>query len=476
LTLCLLLVPAVVFAGSVRGTVTDEDGGPVFGARVQAVGKGRSANTDEQGQYRLDNLPAGAVTLRVSAEGYETQNQKVQIPAEGEIVADVKLPFSVTYDGADLVITDRAPVDESPQTSAHSFSREEIASNAGALQDITKAIQQLPGIVSGADFTSDMYVRGSASYENLIVLDHILLANPYHFGVGMSIIDTDLVKNFTFYAAGFPAQYPFATGSVLDITYKDGNRDHIDGMIEASLLAAKAQVTGPLDRQITWIVGARRSYYDLVINAMQWEDLPIPYFSDVILRATYEPNDKHRFVLLGLRSEDGAKTEIEENASAFDEGSAHYSQITQVYGLDYTFLPTSWALARTNLSYQILNASGNLTSGADSFFGRAQINGLYVNQEAQFDIPRNVFKFGGVYGRVDLNLEAKFPISQYVPGAQTSTEEQFYTITFSHRAGLADQPARRAVHQPGGRHGGQDRVGHLLPAAVQQFHRQRGFG
>jgi Carboxypeptidase regulatory-like domain/TonB-dependent Receptor Plug Domain len=434
LLVLVLAAPAAVWAGDVVGRVTDEDGAPVFGAQVTAVGSGQSVYTGEEGEYRLSGLPAGSRKIRFFTEGYDRLDQTVTVPAEGEVTLDVALRFTVTYEQEEVVVTDRAVVDESPQTSAHTFSREEIEDNAGAFEDITKAIQQLPGIVSDTDFTSDMYVRGSENYENLIVLDGQLLSNPYHFGVGLSIVDTDLVESFTFYAAGFPAQYPFATGSVLDITYRDGNRDHVEGMVDLSVLSAAALASGPLGDKITWIVNARRSYYDYMLQALGWTDVPIPQFSDVLLRGTYEPTDMHRFVGLLIRSEDGAKATLEENATSVDEGEFYYNQITQVYGLTYNFLPTSWFLYKTSLSYQIVTADGNLTNESDAFYGRAQINGYYLNNEIQFDLGRNVFKAGGVYGNVDLDLDARFPLSEVVPGARFANEQESFTIEFADSA------------------------------------------
>lgn len=431
LVCCLwLLAPALVWAGTVRGVITDEDGTPVFGAEVQVVGAARGVYSGEDGKYAIADLPAGPAKLRFFTEGYDATTQTVAVPAEGEITLDVQLVFTVTYEKDEIVVTSRGPIDQSPQTSAHTFRREEIEDNAGAFEDITKAIQQLPGIVSSTDFTSDMYVRGSENYENLIVLDGQLLANPYHFGSGLSIIDTDLVKDFTFYAAGFPAQYPFATGSVLDVTYRDGNTDHVDGSVDVSLLSAAALASGPAGEKITWIVNARRSYYDYMLRLLGWTDVPVPVFSDVLVRGSFEPNDKHRFVGLIIRSEDGAKATVEENPTGVDEGEAYYNQITQAYGLTYNFLPTNWFLYRASASYQIVTADGNLTSEADTFYGRMQLNGLYLNNEVQFDLGRNVFKGGGVYGRVDMDLGARFPLSEVVPGARFANERDQYIIDF----------------------------------------------
>ena len=425
------LVPATAWAGTLRGVVTDEDGTPVFGCKVKLLGTGYATFSGDEGGYSFPDLPAGKYTAHFFTEGYDPLKQTAQVPASGEIVLDVGLKFSVTYQDKEIVVTDRAPIDESPQTSAHTFQREEIEDNAGAFEDITKAIQQLPGIVSSTDFTSDMYVRGSETYENLIVIDGQLLANPYHFGVGLSIVDTDLVDQFTFYAAGFPAQYPFATGSVLDITYRDGNRDHVDGAVDVSLLSASVLASGPAGDKATWIINARRSYYDYMLRLLNWTDVPIPVFSDVMVRGSFEPTDKHRFVVLVIRSEDGAKAALEENPSTVDKGEGYYNQVTQVFGLSYNFLPTSRFLLKSSASYQIVTVDGSLSSEAESFFGRAQINGLYINNEAQFDLGRNVFKGGFVYGRVDLKLDARFPLSEYVPGARFANEQESYTIEFA---------------------------------------------
>jgi len=429
----LLVCAAPAWAGGLKGAVIDEEGVPLFGVQISVSGTDVVAFTDENGEYQLPALPAGEVKLTFFTDGYREKEITVQTPEEGDLVLDVQMELAQeTYIGDELVVTGQTPIDQSPQTSAHTFTREEIEDNAGAFQDITKAIQQLPGIVSDTDFTSDMYVRGSQSWENLIVLDGQLLANPYHFGVGLSIINTDLVDQFTFYAAGFPAQYPFATGSVLDVTYRDGNRDHVDGELDVSMLSASAVATGPAGDKITWILSGRRSYYDYMLRLLDWTDVPIPVFSDALLRGSYEPNDMHRFVLLVMRNQDGARASIdEENPSVVDEGSGYYEQITQVYGLDYKFLPLSWFFSRTMLSYQIINADGSITSTTDSFYGKAQVNGFYINQEVQFDVGRQVIKGGGVYGRVDLDAGARFPLSEYVPGARFANEQTTYTIEFS---------------------------------------------
>ena len=432
LTCLILLISSAAWAGEIHGLVkSEQDAEPIPAAKVSLKGKDLAVTTGEDGKFAFTDLPAGSYTVIITVEGYATFRKTLPVPAEGVVNLEASLKYEASYEGSEVVVTDRAPVDQSPQTSAEHFTRDEIAKNAGALEDVTKAIQQLPGIVSNTDFTSDMYVRGSESYENLIVLDHQLLANPYHFGVGLSVLNTDLIKDFTFYAAGFPAQYPFATGSVLDVTYRDGNRDHVDGDVNVSMISASAQVSGPAGKQVTWIASGRRSYFDYMLRMLNWKDIPVPVFSDVLGRVTWEPNDKHRLVALALRSEDGAKASVGENPTSVDDASVFYSSVSQVYGLDYTFLPNTWFLADTTFSYQIINANGNVNSASDQFFGRAEASGMYVNEDLQFKVPRNVFKFGGVYGRVNLEIDSFFPLQQIVPGARFANEQETFNISFT---------------------------------------------
>ena len=59
--------------------------------------------------------------------------------------------------------------------------------------DIFRSLQYLPGVSSTGDATSKYYVRGSASYQNLVMINNTTIYNPFH-ALGMfSIIDPDMM-------------------------------------------------------------------------------------------------------------------------------------------------------------------------------------------------------------------------------------------------------------------------------------------
>src|SRR5438128_2090165 len=61
-------------SAALGGTVSDQKGGVISGATVtvtnKATGIGRTATTNDNGEYRLDLLPAGSYDIKVSATGF----------------------------------------------------------------------------------------------------------------------------------------------------------------------------------------------------------------------------------------------------------------------------------------------------------------------------------------------------------------------------------------------------------------------
>ncbi|RMG80756.1 MAG: TonB-dependent receptor [Bacteroidetes bacterium] len=79
--LALALLPGWLAAQAViAGQVTDESGEPLAGASVLILETKKGTSTNENGLYRLENLPPGTYTLRVSYLGYEDEIRKTNIP------------------------------------------------------------------------------------------------------------------------------------------------------------------------------------------------------------------------------------------------------------------------------------------------------------------------------------------------------------------------------------------------------------
>src|SRR5262249_8703815 len=97
--LCLLLLALPLCAqritGDISGNVTDSSGAVMPNVTVTAAnaatGLSRSAVTSNSGSYRSPELPIGTYKVTVSAQGFKTTVQKIEVLAGGLMHADFKL-------------------------------------------------------------------------------------------------------------------------------------------------------------------------------------------------------------------------------------------------------------------------------------------------------------------------------------------------------------------------------------------------
>src|SRR4029077_17209221 len=86
--LCVCAIPAYgQFKASMQGTVTDPQGNAVVGAQVSLIDQGTEVNyhavTNDQGYYRINELPPGSYTVIVDAPGFKkTASRDVVVEAE----------------------------------------------------------------------------------------------------------------------------------------------------------------------------------------------------------------------------------------------------------------------------------------------------------------------------------------------------------------------------------------------------------
>ena len=93
--------------------------------------------------------------------------------------------------------------------------------------DLLKSLQLLPGVKSGTEGTTGLYVRGGNVDQNLYLIDGIPIYNPNHLMGFISTFNTDAIKNIEFYKGSFPASYGGRVSSVVDVRMKDGNNEKI---------------------------------------------------------------------------------------------------------------------------------------------------------------------------------------------------------------------------------------------------------
>lgn len=98
--LALLAAPSMAHAGDLSGTVRDSAAQPVAGVAVTIPALGLSVTTDENGQYRFNDLTAGEHRITVELAEDARQHANAQVPETGEATRNVFLYSRTALDHA----------------------------------------------------------------------------------------------------------------------------------------------------------------------------------------------------------------------------------------------------------------------------------------------------------------------------------------------------------------------------------------
>lgn len=270
----LLLLLYTVFglaqnSGSVKGFVYEKaTGEPIPFCNVFFKGTTMGANTDLNGYFSITRVPAGRYTLLVTALDFDTITEAIDVTA-GSVISK---KFFANKGGVvlDEVEVSTNATEKIENTSVAVQKIDPIVINklpSVGEPDIAQYLQVLPGVVFTGDQGGQLYIRGGLPVQNKVLLDGLMVYNPFH-SIGLfSVFDTEIMKNASVYSAGFGAEYGGRTSSVMDITTRDGNKKRVSGKASASTFGAKFNIEGPLLKlkengttSASYIFSAKTSY------------------------------------------------------------------------------------------------------------------------------------------------------------------------------------------------------------------------
>ncbi|MCO6493105.1 MAG: TonB-dependent receptor, partial [Phaeodactylibacter sp.] len=313
-----LLSPAVWCSAqetvTVSGRVTDEDSGEtLIGATAVAPALGAGTATNEYGFYSIA-VPAGdSVQLIFSYVGFQPRSFDLFLP--GDTTLNVSLSTGVQLEEVVVKANSYQEQLRSTEMSVDAITTREAKLIPVLLgeSDILKAIQLKPGIPSGSEGTTGIFVRGGSNDQNLIVLDEAVVYNANHLFGFFSTFNTDAVKDLKIYKGGFPPQYGGRLSSVIDVKLKEGNNKRFAGSGGIGLIASRLTLEGPIQKEkSSFIVSGRRTYVDIFTRAVnranegdeEFNPIPDYYFYDLNTKINYQLGEKDRLFLSGYFGRD----------------------------------------------------------------------------------------------------------------------------------------------------------------------------
>lgn len=341
-------------SGEIRGRVSDFTTGELLaGVNVVIQGTTQGAATDGDGNYRISPVEPGVYVLEIRFLGYDSKFvTDVVVGSKRITYVNVQLSEAV-IEGEEVTVSGGYFDKAITGTGTVSFNPEELRRSPGAGQELSRVLMALPSVASRGETSQDMMVRGGSPIENGFIIDNIPVPGVQHFrtagGVSngpIGIVNTDLVSNIDFYNGGFSSRYGDRLSSFSEITYREGTRNGFrgDGVMNMAGFGLNMEA-GMLDGKGSWVISGRRSFLDLIADAINAGGAPS--YSDAQAKVTLDLNPRNKLTVLNIY---GTSNYTQEVDNAREIGDSEYFRSTfdqNTIGLN---LRTLWGSGFTNTS------------------------------------------------------------------------------------------------------------------------------
>lgn len=365
----LRLMPQQQYTGSLEGNAIDAaTRTPLVGANVILLNTALGGVTDNDGRFSIGNVPVGNYSVQFRMVGYSTIT-KTDIIVRSQRITPVSAELSEQLMETEQVVVTAGYFHQGDvqPLSITSFSAEEIRRAPGSGGDISRVLMSLPSLAKVNDQSNALIIRGGSPLENAFFLDGIEIPNINHFptqgatGGPIGMVNVDLIEEVNFYTGGFSSAYGDKMSSVLDLKFREGNRNNFDGQFDFNIAGFGGVVEGPIADNGSYILSLRRSYLDYLVKVFDIGTSVAPRYGDVQGKLSFDITERHTMSVIFLHGDDHnnpSRSVAEENDMLF-YGNQDIEQAA--VGVMWQALWSSNAYSRTTLGYQS-------TSSREDFF------------------------------------------------------------------------------------------------------------
>ena len=304
-----LLISTSLFAGTtgkLAGKVTDETGTSVPFAFIVLEGTEIGAETKDNGNYIIINIPPGEYNVVCMRQGFRTQKfTGVMINLDLTTIQNFKLALDkIEIEGIQITEAAFEMVSKNKTNSGRTITAESIEN---------VAVTDLEGIIamqSGVSITNgEVHFRGGRANEVSYTVDGMSVSDPVDGGAALSV-DMDAIEFTDVKTGGFTAEYGNAQSGIVNIITKSGSdiytgkfegiSDHlIPGTYNSNQDEIKFTLGGPvlgplapsLRNKFTFFVNGSGTWYDGRYYKHYKND-PVEDLKYLMIQ-NFEPNDPY---------------------------------------------------------------------------------------------------------------------------------------------------------------------------------------
>jgi hypothetical protein len=347
--------------GTIKGQLFDyETKTPLMAVNISIENTQTTTVSNSEGHFTIERVPVGNYTVKFSLAGYETLS-KTDVIVKSNRITFLPVELKALPIRMDEVIVTGGyfPQEKEQATIAVNFSSEEVRRSPGTAGDVSRIVYGLPSVAKVSDTQNTLFVRGGSGLENSFFIDNIEIPNVNHFpeqgssGGPIGMLNVDFIQDVDFYTGGFSAIYGDSLSSVMDMSFREGNRDEFDGQLDLHFAGLGGVAESPIGNQKgSWLFSARRSYLDLLVEVIGESD--VPKYSDYQAKLVYDLSDKHKITMLDILGIDSLVTE-RDNAVENEENMYGPIEIAQnTAGFNWRYLWGSNGFSDTSISHTII--------------------------------------------------------------------------------------------------------------------------
>lgn len=221
--------------GAIEGTVTDPQGNAVPNATVTVSGSNlisaQTATTDDQGRYRIGNLPPGKYDVTVAAvSGFaETKrSEQVEVNLDKTSTGNVQVSIAGQTATVNVTSTAGAGIDVTSNTSGSNVTSEQFSNfptqrTVQGLYSIAPTVAP-SGLKDASGRDRDPSVGGASGPENNYILDGVNTTDPAFGGSGANL-PFEFIQEVEIKTGSYGAEYGRATGGIFNVITKSGSNE-----------------------------------------------------------------------------------------------------------------------------------------------------------------------------------------------------------------------------------------------------------
>ena len=393
----ILAVSSLVYTqnATIRGFVYEkETGEPVIFTNVYLLGTSYGSSTDVNGYFTIAQIPTGDYTLMVTYLGFDSISENITLSAGQIINKRLYLEKSLRHLKTVYISAERQEAFTETQTSVVKITPKQISRipSVGGTPDLAQYLQVLPGVIFSGDQGGQLYIRGGPPIQNKVLLDGMIIYNPFH-SIGLfSVFETDIIRNVNIYTGGFGAEYGGRISSVMDIRTRDGNKNRLSGSVGATTFGSRLILEGPLKKMnietgtsSSFLFAAKNSYLaessKLFYNYIDTNGLPFN-FMDFYGKISFSADNGSKFNLFGFNFND----------DVFYRQIADFQWDNKGIGSNFILIPgNSPTMVEGNLAYSqyiitLDDGQGNPKS--------SEINGFNLGFQFNYYLAKHDIKYG----------------------------------------------------------------------------------